>query len=244
LDPKKKRILILHGSNDLYGASNILLKVIDILKELGFEVHVILPYSGSLDSVFKGIGVQFSFYNLGILRKKYFTFKGVLNRLFKIKKTISYITTYIKKHNIDVVYSNGSVILAGGFSAKKCNIKSIYHFHEIPSNKMYIRIMGLILNTVSDKVIVVSDAVGECWKKYFKNGQITRIYNGVSTDDNKYKISNNSKYTLTAIGRILPLKGHKYLIEIAKLLVKKKLIFRVNIIGDPFKCFPTVTSSG
>ena len=39
-----KRILILHSSNDMYGASRIVLQVIDILIKAKYEVHVILPY--------------------------------------------------------------------------------------------------------------------------------------------------------------------------------------------------------
>ena len=41
-----KRILILHSSNDMYGASRIALQVIDILIQAKYEVHVILPTKG------------------------------------------------------------------------------------------------------------------------------------------------------------------------------------------------------
>ena len=47
-----KRILIFHSSNDLYGASKILLQVINQLKKKGNEIHVFLPYKGPLDQLF------------------------------------------------------------------------------------------------------------------------------------------------------------------------------------------------
>ena len=42
-----KRILILHSSNDMYGASRIALQVIDILIQANYDVHVILPSNGN-----------------------------------------------------------------------------------------------------------------------------------------------------------------------------------------------------
>ena len=47
-----KRILIFHSSNDLYGASKILIQVIDLLNKNGYETHVFLPYKGPLDHFF------------------------------------------------------------------------------------------------------------------------------------------------------------------------------------------------
>ena len=45
----KKRLLLLHSSNDLYGASKIFLQLIDLLTKNGFDIHVIVPEKGMLD---------------------------------------------------------------------------------------------------------------------------------------------------------------------------------------------------
>ena len=45
----KKQFLLLHSSNDLYGASKIFLQLIDLLTKDGFDIHVILPAKGMLD---------------------------------------------------------------------------------------------------------------------------------------------------------------------------------------------------
>ena len=45
----KKKILLLHSSNDLYGASKIFLQLIDLFLSNGFDVHVVLPEKGKLD---------------------------------------------------------------------------------------------------------------------------------------------------------------------------------------------------
>ena len=45
----KKNILLLHSSNDLYGASKIFLQLIDLLIRMVLNVHVIIPEKGMLD---------------------------------------------------------------------------------------------------------------------------------------------------------------------------------------------------
>ena len=47
----KKKIAVFHSSNDLYGASKIMLQVVDILIKEGYEIHVFLPYNGPLNEI-------------------------------------------------------------------------------------------------------------------------------------------------------------------------------------------------
>ena len=64
-----KRVLLLHSSNDMYGASRIVLQVIDILIKAKYEVYVILPYKGVLNKIITEKGASCSIYNLGVLEK-------------------------------------------------------------------------------------------------------------------------------------------------------------------------------
>ena len=107
-----KRILILHSSNDMYGASRIALQVTDILIKAKYEVHVILPSNGELNKIITEKGASCSIYNLGVFRKKYLNLKGLYNRFSKIKKAKNYISNYIDKHQIDLLYTNTYVIIS------------------------------------------------------------------------------------------------------------------------------------
>ena len=69
-----KNILILHGSNDLYGASKVLLNVVDCLNANQYKVHVILPFKGNLDNKLIDIVHKLSYFKLGVFRKKYLNF--------------------------------------------------------------------------------------------------------------------------------------------------------------------------
>ena len=152
-----KNILILHGSNDLYGASKVLLNIVDCLNKKGYKVHVILPFHGNLDKKLINRVHKLSHYNLGVFRKKYLNFLGFFNRFYKIIKSTVHVFNYIKKNEIDLVYINTSVIWSGVLASCISNRKNIVHIHEIPyGSNMYNFISGGFLNQFADSIIVDS----------------------------------------------------------------------------------------
>ena len=234
-----KRVLLLHSSNDMYGASRIVLQVIDILIKAKYEVYVILPYNGVLNKIITDKGATCSIFNLGVFRKKYMNLKGLYNRFLKIKKAKNHLSNYIDKHHIDLLYTSTSVIISGGLAAKKIGIPCITHIHEIPSaNKPYEIFSGLFVRYFSTKVIVVSNSVAKHWQTFLKKNQLIKVYNGIifpntkAPDNTKRKIGQN--ITVTSIGRLIPLKGHKYFIEVAKELFKLNNQYQFLIVGDTF----------
>ena len=234
-----KRILILHSSNDMYGASRIALQVIDILIKAKYEVHVILPNKGVLNKIITDKGASCSTYNLGVFRKKYLNLKGLYNRFLKIKKAKNYISNYIDKHQIDLLYTNTSVIISGGLAAKKRGIPNIFHIHEIPTgNKLYETFIGLFVRYFSTKVVVVSSSVANHWRPYLKKNQLEKVYNGIifplTKALNSTKTKSGQNITVTSIGRLVPGKGHKYFIEVAKELLKLNNQYQFLIVGDAF----------
>ena len=121
----KKNILLLHSSNDLYGASKIFLQLIDLFISKDFNVHVVLPEKGKLDDFLNNKDIKVSYHELGVLRKKYLNPFGLINRLVTNIKAIKFLSNYIKNHSIDLVYTNTSTILCGGIAAKK-NVFLVY----------------------------------------------------------------------------------------------------------------------
>ena len=234
-----KKILLLHSSNDMYGASRIVLQVIDILIKAKYEVFVILPYEGVLNKIITDKGASCSVYNLGVFRKKYMNLKGLYNRFLKIKKAKNHIANYIDKQRIDLLYTSTSVIISGGLAAKKSGIPSISHIHEIPTgNKLYEIFSGLFVRIFSKKVIVVSNSVAKHWNPYLKRNQLTRVYNGIIFPFTNASFKTKSKtvqnITVTSIARLIPYKGHKYFIEVAKELIKLNDQYQFLIVGDTF----------
>ena len=116
---KNKKILILHSSNDLYGASKIFLQIIQILKNSEYEIHVVLPSKGPLDNLINQ-NAHVCYHSLGVLRKMYLNPLGLINRFINNIKAIKFLSNYIKSNSIELVYTNTSTILCGG---KKKNMR-------------------------------------------------------------------------------------------------------------------------
>jgi glycosyltransferase involved in cell wall biosynthesis len=232
----KKKIAVFHSSNDLYGASKIMLQVVDILIKEGYEIHVFLPYNGPLNEILEVKKIKLNILNFGVLRRKYFNFFGIINRIFKITSSTRIINKYLWSHKIDLVYTSTSIILAGAISAKLNKIPNYFHIHEIPNNKIYLKIMGSIVSYLCSKVIVVSKSVEDHWKKYLKNTSISLIYNGINFKSNRIDVSIKSNdFKILTVARLIPYKGHIYLINLARKLLIKHPNLMFLIIGDTFK---------
>ena len=231
-----KNILILHGSNDLYGASRVLLNIVDCLNEKGYRLHVILPSHGNLDDKLIHKVHNLSHYNLGVFRKKYLNFIGLFNRFYKIIKSTIYIFKYINKNKVDLVYSNTSVIWSGVLASYFSKRKSIVHIHEIPyGSNIYNFISGLFFKYFTDSIIVVSKKVRDHWGSFINLKKIKVIYNYsqfLDTNNSKKLNEKKSEFTISNISRIVPQKGIEYLIEISKELLKFDKKFKINVIGD------------
>jgi len=237
----KKRLLLLHSSNDLYGASKIFLQLIDLLTKNGFDIHVIVPEKGMLDDFLIKKNIKIVYLELGVLRKKYLNPLGLINRAVAIIKAIAFLSNYIKDHSIDLVYTNTSTILCGGIAAKQNCIPSLFHIHEIPAgNWLYEIFSGKIINRISHKVLAVSNSVKNHWLKNINEHKIERIYNGIEYKkiDSIIKLEKDQgDFVITSVARLIPYKGHKYLIEIADELIKKSKKFKFLIVGDTLSSY-------
>ena len=229
-----KKILIVHSSNDYYGASKVLISTIDVFIKNGFEVYLMLPNNGPLNNneIIKKINLKII--NLGVFRKKYFTFFGLINRLYFIIKSSLYIKKFLKKNQIDLVYTNTSTTIGASIAAKFAGIPSMFHIHEIPSgNPIYSRFITAFLNFFPREIICVSKSVYDFWIiNGLKKSKAKIIYNGFNIKKSKSKTLSNDKIVFTSISRIIPYKGHSLLIRIFEMLCKKNKNIYLQIVGD------------
>ena len=68
----------------MYGASKILLITLQMLKKNGHDPFVVLSEEGLLSQALKKEHIEVRFIKLGIIRKKYFNFKGLILSLIHI----------------------------------------------------------------------------------------------------------------------------------------------------------------
>ena len=228
------KILLAHSSNDLYGASKILINIIELLLSEGYKVYLFLPEKGPLlkNNIIKKCDIEIL--EFGVFRKQYFNFFGLVNRLYHIIKSTLIIRRFILENNINLTYTNTSTLISPSIAAKLSGKPSIFHVHEIPvSSKLYTKFLSNFFNFFSNKVISVSKSVTNYW---IENGllkeKITTIYNGFNFNFQAKNQLSNSEIVFCNISRIIPYKGHLFLIELFNELSKYNNNIKLNIIGD------------
>lgn len=229
-----KKILITHSSNDNYGASKILISIVDILYNNGYDIYLILPNKGPLNNnkIIKRTNLKII--NMGVFRKKYLSIFGIMNRLYFIIKSSFLIKRFIEKNQIDLVYINTSTLISPSIAAKFCGIPSTFHIHEIPIGfKFYTKFLVTLFNILPSNIICVSKSVKEFWTKNgLKKSKAKIIYNGFNMVNPKSKTLSKDKIVFTSISRIIPYKGHSLLIRIFEILCKKNKNIYLQIVGD------------
>ncbi len=239
------RILLLHSSSDLYGASKIFLQTVSILQKRGHACTVVLSSEGPLVEKLAAENVAVHIINLGILRRKYFTPLGLLNRMQKWANASKQLQEIINTQNINCVYSNTAAVMVGGWVANKNKIKHIWHIHEIIEQPTFLHvIIKWCMRHWAETVIVVSKAVQQHW------GLGVLVYNGIEPIAVTNKINYREQYPIPKealligmAGRIHYWKGQQYFLQIAKSLlaitkqqrnVQEQSPLYFIISGDPF----------
>lgn len=236
-------VLILHSSSDLYGASKILLIVIQNLINNGFEPTIVLSENGPLVQEIENMGVEVHIIRLGILRRKYFSPKGIINRINVISSSWKKLQPIIHQKKIQTIYSNTTGVLIGAFLARKYKLNHIWHVHEIINDPLlFVKFIGYLLNAYSTKVIVVSESVKNCWQKYVSNEKLIRIYNGIDYSfyiDRPITIKHELNIpedflVIGMIGRVHYWKGQDYFLKIAGELCRNNKNLCFVMAGDAF----------
>jgi glycosyltransferase involved in cell wall biosynthesis len=224
-------ILLLHSSSDLYGASKIFLQTAQILKAQGHTCHVVVSANGPLVDKLKQDNIPVTVINLGIIRRKYFTPLGILNRISKWSKANDLLNKYIQQNNIELVYANTTAVLLGAYLAHKNKIQHVWHVHEIIEKPKFLMFfIQWIMKHYTATIICVSKAVQDHWSKNnpLILSKMQVIYNGIgpiekSTATNFRKQYNIPKEAIVIgmAGRVHFWKGQQYFLQIAKQLLNR-----------------------
>ena len=233
------KILLAHSSNDLYGASKILLNIIELLINEGYRVYLFLPEKGPLleNNIIEKCNIEIV--EFGVFRKQYFNFFGLINRFYHIVRSTLVIRRFILKNEIDLVYTNTSTLISPTIASKFSGIPSIFHIHEIPvSSKFYTKFLVTFFNLFSTRLISVSNSVRNYWiENGLTNEKIITIYNGFDFNFSNEKNLSKSEIVFCNISRIIPYKGHLFLIELFNELSKYKDDLILNIVGDTLPAY-------
>ncbi|MDZ7292977.1 MAG: glycosyltransferase [candidate division KSB1 bacterium] len=168
-----------------------------------------------------------------------FFLKYVMNLLLSTWKLFR----LIRREKIEIVYTNSLNILASGIAARLAGVRSIYHIHEnVHKPRVVARVLKRVAAALADTLICVSEAV----KASFLDAgvaanKLVTVTNCIDLDRfsdvhtgekvrREFAPTGDEKL-VASIGRVVPKKGHHYVIEAAGKVVHQYPSARFLIVG-------------
>lgn len=232
-----RNILFLHASSELYGSDNSLLNLLENLDKSNYKITVLLPQQGPLVKKIEEIeNVQVIVEKFAVLRRKDLNVSGMLRYFMSFSKSVRFLRILIKRNDIDIVYTNTSVVFVGAITAKLMNKKSIWHIREIIANKVERKVVSTIVNMFSDIIIANSKATGDAITSNARKMKI--IYNTINTtnidlpDNKKNQVE---KLRIGMAGRINRWKGQKLFVDAASMILSKRPNIEFLIAGNAYQ---------
>lgn len=240
---KTRNVLFLQSSSEHYGSGKIILQVLRVYQNQGFQPVVVLTGSGPIEEDLKRSKISYHIQNLGILRRKYVNPIGLANRISKNLKAYQFLKKLHRQYQFELVYSNTLAVVVGAYWAKRKQIPHCWHIHEIlPGPAPLVKWLSNLLDQTTPAPIAVSQSVGNHWGSMLKKSEIEVIPNGIPYGEfleAKGKLKEElglSQETLLIgmVGRINPGKGQLFFLEIAQSLLKSHSNLHFVLVGDPF----------
>lgn len=231
------------------GPSFHILSIAEGLKKLGWDVILVTGTTTNSEGDLLQESEKYSVRTIVIPE-----LKSSIN-IFKDMIAFFKFLVILKREKPDIIHSHtakaGFMARTGGFISRILfgkRIKIVHTFHGFifegyfswPVSKLILAIEKL-LATMSDKIICVSDSLGEiALKKYHlgSDSKISIIHYGLNSVITNHQLSSEKKsniFTFGIVGRLVPIKGHELFLESANLLLvntNNDLTLQFLIVGD------------
>jgi glycosyltransferase involved in cell wall biosynthesis len=240
----RRRILYVHNSADIYGASRSLTRLLGGLDRRQFEPSVLLPEEGPLKGFIENLDVKvFVDSSLAILTR--YTARVPLF-LYRFPISVWRLHWLMRKERIDLVHTNTGVIFSPGLASRLAGVRHLWHvresFDEFRGQRW--KIYSAYMRMVSNKIVCVSNAVAE---QFTNRKKVVVIHNGFPLDEfavdqpslrrefrQRFKIR-ETDFVVACVGRIKwKRKGQEFLVQAAALLRDKGKPVTLVIVGAPW----------
>jgi len=174
------KVLYVHNSADIYGASRSLTRLLGGLNRERFQPSVLLPAEGPLVSLVANLHSPIFFDpTLAIVDRYTNRF-----RLFLYRFPISIWRIYrlIRKEHIGLVHTNTAVMFSPGLAAKLAGVPHVWHVRESfdEFKRGLWKIYSAYMRALSDRIFCVSSATAE---QFSNREKVVVLHNGISLDE-------------------------------------------------------------
>ena len=186
-------ILFTHPSAELYGADRTLLQVVEAIAErqgspgangarVPSQVVVALPRRGVLADRLEALGATVEVGELGAALRADLAPGRFGKFLRKARSGARFVESLVKRHGIDVVHTNTTVLIGAAYGAHRSSAKHVWHVHEILDSPAWARSgVRSLIRRWSDVAIANSRATAAAMLDPRIERAVT-IHNGVAGD--------------------------------------------------------------
>ena len=215
------KVLYLTSDSSLYGANNSLVNLLQSLKRINrsdvvVNYHVIIPYKGPIENVFKDLGITYSivYYreDSSLWNKSLYSYLSFFPKLILKQRVewsaIKKLQNIVCENNIQIIHSNSSVIGIGLRLAVKCKIKHVWHLREFQNLDYNLRPYygwNYLYNQInkSDAVISITNSIANHFRV---NNRSYIFFNAVLNENSILNPCKKESYFLFC-GTFCPNKG-------------------------------------
>ncbi len=159
-------IFFIHASNELYGSDIILFDLVRHLDRACFSPTVIMPedipYQGLLSQALNTRSIPNTTVDMAVLRRRYTSPLGFFAFARRLLQGTYALRRLLQQHQVALVHSQTGAVWSGGLASRWLGIPHLYYVMEIVQRPVLTRrAMAWFIHAFSDRVVVISRAVGE-----------------------------------------------------------------------------------
>jgi len=237
------RILFIHNSADIYGASRSLMRLCGRLDPAKFCPVVLLPEEGPLSDILRGSKVEVHIFpSLRVMTRPVLKSWKIVPWLAGFLPSTVSLANILRRERISLVHTNTGVICSSALAAKIVGVPHVWHirdwFQEFgPLWKPYSR----YILALSDRVLCVSTPIAG---QFPPSPKITVLNNGFDLAEfpkisPAEKAAARQRFGLATgdlivgtVGRIkFVRKGQEFLLKAAALLNSREVRVKVLLVG-------------
>ena len=239
------RILYVHNSADIYGASRSLVRLLRMLDRARFEPLVLLPADGPLAVLLREMGVKvILFPALSVITREVFRSWRLPFFALNIPFSALHLWRILRREKIGLVHTNTGVILSSGPAAWLAGVPHVWHIRDwFQEFRSFWRIHDAWMRFFSDRIVAVSEPIAG---QFSDRAKVCVVNNGFDIEEFALKDAGagatfREKYALGGgpvvgcVGRIkLQRKGQEVLMRAAGLLKQRGVRAKWLVVGAPY----------
>ena len=234
---RDRSVLLLHPSDEAYGADRALIRAAVGLQDRGWRVRILLSDDqppGWVTEQASAAGISIGRVRLAPARRRYMKLGQLVAYFQQILLARRRIRREIESFEPSIVLVNTSALLVGGILGRPRGIRLVWYVHEIvvdpPLASLLFRLVPLV---TSDLVLAVSQATKRHLTPFgIGRKKVVVLWNAI--DPRPMRAQPRQQPPLVAfVGRLNRWKGYEVLVAAAALLADELPEVRFAIAGDP-----------